>query len=290
VQIALIGALGEIGSNLDHAFHKLNHTVIPFTSRRGAATGEVRELESLTNVLASGQADAVVHAGGPGDHRGDRDWQSTMTQTLAVLESSDIPSILLSTVRVMESASADFADDAVPQPGTPYGQANAECEDIWLDGRNVNRSVLRLANVFARPTRPNSPQERLLPWSLVEEIRETSCLHIRSGGNAVKSFVSPTDIAHALLLMLAGNAPTITTTAPAFTTTLRELSMLTAHVFEEASGIPVDVSFGVETPEGPMCRTSWLAEHGWKTSLRTSDIESEVRSWIHERGVGMSSA
>jgi nucleoside-diphosphate-sugar epimerase len=290
VRIALIGALGEIGLHLDHAFRRLGHTVIPFTSRRGATTGEVRELESLGSLLASGQVEAVVHAGGPGDHRGDRDWQSTMARTLAVLESSDIPSVLLSTIRVMESASADFADEAVAQPGTPYGQANAECEDMWLDGRTVNRSVLRLANVFARPTRPNSPQERLLPWSLLEEIRKTSCLHIRSGGNAVKSFVGPADIAHALLLMLTGNAPAITTTAPAFTTTLGELSMLAAHVFEEVSGHSVDVSFGVNTPERPMCRTSWLTEHGWKTSLQTSDIESEIRSWIHERGVGMSSA
>ena len=289
MRIAVIGALGEIGAHIRNALEQLGITVVPLTSRPGMATGEVMDVRLLPRMLSLGEVDTVVYASGPGDHRKDRDWQPALDDALVALDASTVPSILLSTIRVMEGATTNFADDAPPMPNTPYARANAMCEARWLESAPPHRSVLRLANVFARPNRPQSPQVQLLPWSLIEEVQQTSRLHVRSGAGAVKSFVDPADIARALLLLLHGGAPAITTTAPAFTVTLGDLSAMVARAFRDVANEEVSVSFGADEPEKPQCTESWLTRHGWRSELRLDVIDHEIHGWIQDRGLSSSS-
>lgn len=289
MRIVVIGALGEIGAHVHHALEQLGHTVIPSTSRPKMATGGVVDVRLLPDMLSMGDVDAVVYASGPGDHRKDREWQSTLRNTLAGLSAAPVPSILLSTIRVMEGATTDFVDDAPVAPSTQYGRANALCEALWLESAPSHRSVLRLANVFARPVHRHSPQAQLLPWSLIEEVRQTSQLHVRSGAGAVKSFVDPSDIARGLLLMLKSGSPTITTTAPAFEVTLGELSAMVVRAFREVAQKEVHLSFGADEPEKPRCSESWLAGQGWRSGLGLDIIDHEIRGWIQDLGRSSSS-
>ena len=289
MRIAVIGALGEIGAHTRHALEQLGHTVVPLTTRSRMATGEVMDVRLLPSVLSHGDVDGVVYASGPGDHRKDRDWQSALNDALVALDGSTVPSILLSTIRVMEGATTSFADDAPAMPNTPYARANAMCEALWLESAPPCRSVLRLANVFARPNRPESPQVQLLPWSLIEEVHQTSRLHVRSGPSAAKSFVDPSDIARASLLMLHGGAPAITTTAPAFTVTLGELSAMVVRAFRDVANEEVPVSFGADEPEKPQYTESWLTRQGWRSELRLAAIDHEIRGWIQDRGLSSNS-
>lgn len=280
MRIVLLGALGEVGRSLRTELVARGHDVIAVTGRPDAASADVAWIGELASLPSP---DAVVNASGPGDHRRRSGWHESTAAAAAVVRELDVPAVLLSTIRVMEGATADFDEDAHAVPTTPYGKANAEHERSWLDQAGGGARVLRLANILAVPGDADSPQSRLLPWSLAVEALHAGTVTVRSGPGLRKGFIDAADIAAAVELVVAGPAPVRCATAPAAELSLRELvEAVQAGLADAGLAVPT-ASFGPDGPSAPRCRPGWLASQGWQARLTPGAVRALVASWAAQR-------
>ena len=147
MQIVLFGALGEVGSHLEQSLTKSGHRVVPVSSRPVA--GVVSYTEAL-RLIAAGEIDLVVNAGGRGDRREVDRTGLDAAQALSEIEVPvAIPAILISTTRVLEGDPGVAKESDVGAATTEYAMANLENESAWLSLPTFSSRVLRLTNFFA---------------------------------------------------------------------------------------------------------------------------------------------
>ena len=286
MRIVVVGALGAVGGAVALSLADLGHEVIRVSSRAPFTVGG--PLESVESVpfalteIARGEVDLVIHAGGPGDNRLDRDtWQTTTNLFAACLMESGTRGILLSTTRVFEGHTDNYSENSDANVTTVYAERNARTEEIWLGKGGPSAVVLRLANFFSSPSTIDSPQAALLPWSLVTEALSTGAVGIRSGANFSKEFISALDIATAVLCISSASAvPSVTATVPGLTVSMADFAGVVQRAFARAE-LPVpEVSFGQDSAVAPRCASGWLTQSGWTVGLSLSAIEDAVAMWI----------
>ncbi len=285
MQILLAGATGAVGSSLSRALALQEVRVIPLTSRLGSGTPRgVLDLPAALEALGSGGIDAVVNAAGPGDHRAEQREVEPFSRDLTHGSSrAGVPAVLISTLRVCEGATAALGDDQPTSPTTTYATANADHEEVWMEGDTA--VVLRLANYFCLPRGPESPQRKLLPWSLLVEGWETGHIAVRSEASVTREFVSADDAARAIVAVI-GERPfgRRLATLPGLSLSLRDLVDASIGALA-SSGVPCTASFGQETqPLRPVSTGGWLASRGWESRLSLAEMQRSMRSWLIEWG------
>jgi len=284
VRIVLAGALGEVGSSLRRALVNRGHEVFALSSRAPLSEHpDVLDLNQVRGLVQADAVDAIVNAGGPGDHRSRADSMSGWSQQL-LDACRGVPAILISTTRVLEGFEHRPDEDASGRPLTPYGRANTEHEQMWL--KAPHGRVLRLVNFFCPPTSIDSPQAKLLPWSLLLEGWETGHIGVRSREDTSKEFVDSDDVARAIEVMVAFEPSCRTVVAgPGAVVTLRDLGEASFSSCAKAGWPEVQASFGSESPS-----SSWsmapgcLADHGWSSELTLERMTEEMTRWLIEWG------
>ena len=313
MRILVAGALGEVGRTVSAALADAGHDVVKVSSRAydlgepdllgftealyllrlsrrqgghppvgpvfGGFSGQVRQLTPTP-------VDAVLNCAGRGDRRaGERTGRDATDALADAVQAAGIPSVLISTTRVLEGYDTDHTEDAEPRTRTPYAAANAGNEETWLDRAGTQAHVLRITNYFAAPSTGDSPQAQLLPWSLVTEALDTGHIGVRSGASLAKEFVGAADVAGAVVRVLQSNdAPQIVATIPGATLTMADLVTATQRAFV-ASGRPEPTaSFGPDAPTtAPTIRPGWLAAHGWHGALTGDQVTDVITNWLRAR-------
>lgn len=283
MRILLLGALGEVGDSLNRAFAGRGHEVQAVSSRAAALErDDVISVETAAGVIDRGETDLIVNASGRGDRRESTRAGVESARALADrLAGTEIPAVLISTTRVLEGWATDYAEDADPRATSPYAEANAEHERLWLAAGPATASVLRITNYFCRPQAADSPQSLLLPWSLVTEAVTDGRITVRAGRSMAKEFVNADDVVRAIEVMASSESrPAVCATAPGTMITIGELAHAVSRALVSIGHREPDVTFGVDSPAGPVCLPGWLAEHGWQGGLGLGDVEAEIRAWL----------
>jgi nucleoside-diphosphate-sugar epimerase len=288
MRVIILGAVGEVGQSVARALTARGHFVTPISSRAPLTEfPDIFSVADAVSLLELGDADLLVNCAGRGDRRvSERTGVDATRAIVGALSRSGIPGVLLSTTRVLEGTLGSATEDAQPRPTSDYAKANSENERIWLQARSDGGrlSVLRLTNYFAAPIAADSPQSRLLPWSLVDEAVKNGTITMRSGSQLSKDFVSADDVASALEL-LAGHShsPALCATAPGLPVTLSELADLTATAVATAGLEAPLVTFGPDGEAVSHLGAGWLSSQGWTCTLTPQVMVSVMLEWISPR-------
>jgi nucleoside-diphosphate-sugar epimerase len=189
-------------------------------------------------------------------------------------------------MRVAEGHAQAPRDDLSSRPVTPYAQANAENERVWLGAGGG--PVLRLVNYLCPPAAVDSPQALLLPWSLVVDGARDRRIDVRSGPSEAKEFVSADDAASACVMLLGADAPpSIVSTVPGALFTMRSMAMTAADALVTHGFVRPEVSFGPDGDGVGPSLPGWLAAQGWAVSLSKSGMSSMVSTWVGDRKTGL---
>jgi len=282
MRIVLAGALGEVGRSLHAALTARGHEV-DVTSSRAPIAGkpEVLALDEVTGLVDAGQIDALVHAGGPGDHREIARDVPVWSQQLADV-CSEIPAILISTTRVLEGYEQAVAEDSLGKPLTEYARANTEHEQLWLT--QPRAQVLRLVNYLCIPNGPESPQTKLLPWSLLLEGWSTGEIVVRSGADKAKEFIDAEDVVRAVEALIRQPAPErVVVAGPGAQMSMQTLVEACVLACSLAGRSGVGASFGNETGGSQWSiAPGWLVEQGWASNLTSDRMTEEMTGWLVE--------
>lgn len=282
MQIVLFGALGEVGTHLDHSLTKRGHRVVPVSSR--PIGGAVSYAEAL-HLITAGHIDVVVNAGGRGDRREVDRTGLDAAQALAGREPAlptVIPAILVSTTRVLEGDSGVAHESDPGAATTEYATANLENESAWLSLSAFSARVLRLTNFFAEPVTEFSGQLSLLPWSLVTDALNTGNIQVRSSASVSREFVDSDSIAAAIEVMTAqiAQCPARIATAPGTVMSLLELSECIRQAFVTNSINPPNISFGNEMNAPARVIAGWLESKGWNCTLTPEVVTQSISSYL----------
>ncbi len=284
MRIVLAGALGEVGHSLSGALMARGYDVLPVSSRAPIADApDVLGLAQVSALVAASPVDALIHAGGPGDHRTGRTEVHQWTREL-LATCSDIPAVLVSTTRVLEGYSQTPLEGSLGNPSTAYGQANADHEQLWLS--HANARVLRMVNYFCPPASSTSPQASLLPWSLLLEGWQTGKINVRSGGSTVREFIDAGDAARAVEILI-NEAPgdRVVVAAPGLVATLEQLVRASVRACEAAGRKDVTPTFGEDSSGTPWrMPPGWLTRQGWSHELTLDGMAEELSRWLVEWG------
>ena len=284
MRIVLAGALGEVGSSLRRALVNRGYEVFALSSRAPLIEDpDVLDLNQVRSLVQTGAVDAIVNAGGPGDHRSRAELVNGWSQQL-LNACRGVPAILISTTRVLEGFEDRPSEEASGRPLTAYGRANAEHEQLWLEAPHGR--VLRLVNFFCSPTSINSPQAKLLPWSLLLEGWETGHIGVRSRDDTSKEFVDSDDVARAVEVIVAFEPSCRTIVAgPGAVVTLRDLGEASISACARAGLLEVQASFGTESPNSSWSMApGFLAGQGWTSELTLERMTQQMTQWLVEWG------
>lgn len=284
MQIVLAGALGEVGRSLREALAARGHEVLPVSARAPiAAEPDVLGLSTVSNLVSAGSVDALVHAGGPGDHRTGRDEVHQWTSQL-LAACANIPSVLISTTRVLEGYRKAPSESADGKPSTAYGQANTDHEQLWLT--HPNARILRMVNFFCPPATSTSPQSNLLPWSLLLEGWQSGCITVRSSGSTVREFIDAADASHAAEALINDTPDDrVVVATPGLVATLEELGQASIRACWAVGRSEVTATFGEESSGAPwQLSPGWLTQHGWSSELTLDRMTQEMSRWLVEWG------
>lgn len=288
MRVVLVGALGEVGHSVGAALTRLGHEVLPVSSRSHNVDGSVHSVESAARLIASGDVDLVVHAGGRGDKRGlGPDATGQVVPVTRIIgqacEDSGTRGVLISTVRVLESATEALPGSAPAQCHSDYARANAANETLWLECAPTCGVVLRLANYFCAPMDSDSPQTHLLPWSLVVEAMNSGAITVRSAPEVSREFVDAHDVAAAVITIATDENPAqVCSTIPGLHLSLAELTSSVCEAFTVVGRPVPTVSFGADRAGGPDLLPDWLAEHGWASTLTPPKVTRAIAEWLSE--------
>ena len=287
MRVLLAGATGEVGCGLQQALINRGHAVVPVSSRAPLREHpDVVPLSAAVFALSTRKVDLVVNASGPGDHRGEsRDALGWSTQLLGAV--GDIPAILISSTRVLEGINGTVCESAEPRPASAYGRANAAMEASWL--QNHHASVIRLVNFFGAPLSHDSPQTRLLPWSLLLEGWTTGAVHVRSSPSTTKEFIDA-DEAAAAIEVLATKQPSdrVVVAGPGTSFSMRQLAEAASVAIGEVSGRETATTFGDETSShSTHIQAEWLGNHGWSATLSLKRVREQMTSWLVQWGASI---
>lgn len=244
---------------------------------------DVLDLNQVRSLVQTDAVDAIVNAGGPGDHRSRAELVNGWSQQL-LDACRGIPAILISTTRVLEGFEHRPEEDASGRPLTPYGRANTKHEKLWLEAPHGR--VLRLVNFFCSPTSVDSPQAKLLPWSLLLEGWQTGHIGVRSREDTAKEFVHSDDVARAIEVVVAFEPSRRTVVAgPGAVFTLRDLGEASISSCAKAGWPDVQASFGTESSSSSWSMApGFLADQGWSSELTLERMTEEMTRWLVEWG------
>ena len=276
----MAGARGEVGLSLSEALTNEGHVVTPVSSRISHVGPPVLGLSQASDLIHHGEVELLVIASSRGDHRGVAVSGTNTCEALTpAVSATGLPSVLLSTLRVLEGHTEATHEDAPALPTSDYAQANARNEEVWLKESGPSGSVLRIANYFCVPQGVNSPQNKLLPWSLVTEALESGSITVRSGARTSREFVSASDVGRAILLLATDSPPLrICATLPGHVANMGDLVSDIKEAFSMAGRPDPIASFGIEDVIPTEVAASWLASHGWISTLDRTEIVRGITS------------
>lgn len=284
MRILVAGALGEVGRSVSSSLEGGGHEVVPVSSRALRAGSNAINLVQASELIRNRHVDLVVVASSQGDHRGVATSGTNTCEVLApVVSKTGLPSVLLSTLRVLEGYAQSIHEDSPALPTSGYARANAINEELWLQESGPRGSVLRVANYFCAPQAVDSPQTRLLPWSLVTEALVSGSITVKSGPGTSREFVNDTDVARAIQV-LASETPGagICATLPGYSTNLENLVLLAQQAFSEIGQPVPDSSFGVDNVTPTPVTASWLESQGWRSTLTQKQIVQTIVNWVRK--------
>lgn len=280
MRILVAGARGEVGSSVSNALIIAGHTVVPVSSRISQVGSTAISLTQASDLIYNSEVDLLVVASSRGDYRdANTSGTNTCEALVSVVSQTGLPAVLLSTLRVLEGYAYPIPEDASAFPTSDYAQANAGNEDLWLQESGPSGSVLRVTNYFCVPQGMNSPQSKLLPWSLVTEAGESGSITVRSGPKITREFVSQQDLGQAILLLATERPPSrICATLPGHVTNMEDLVSAVKEAYSMTGRPPPVANFGIEIPVPMMVNASWLASHGWASTLDRDQIVPAIAS------------
>jgi nucleoside-diphosphate-sugar epimerase len=280
MRILMAGARGEVGLSVSEALTNEGHVVTPVSSRISHVGPPLLSLSQASDLIHNGEVDLLVIASSRGDHRGVAVSGTNTCEALTpAVSATGLPSVLLSTLRVLEGHTEATSEDAPASPTSDYAQANARNEEVWLKESGPSGSVLRLANYFCVPQGVNSPQNKLLPWSLMTEAVESGSITVRSGAGTSREFVSASDVGRAILLLATDSPPTrVCATLPGHVANMRDLVLNVKEAFSMTGRPDPLASFGIEDVIPTEVAASWLASHGWISALDRTEIVRGITS------------
>jgi|GEM_PF-1045561 len=282
MRILMAGARGEVGRSVSEALTNEGHVVTPVSSRISHVGPPVLSLSQASDLIHHGEVDLLVIASSRGDHRGVAVSGTNTCEALTpAVSATGLPSVLLSTLRVLEGHTEATSEDAPASPTSDYARANALNEEIWLKDSEPSGSVLRIANYFCVPQGVNSPQNKLLPWSLMTEAVESGSITVRSGPRTSREFVSPSDVGQALLLLATDSPPSrICATLPGHVANMGDLVLDVKEAFSITGRPDPAASFGIEDVIPTQVSASWLAARGWTSTLDRAQIVRGITSQL----------
>jgi nucleoside-diphosphate-sugar epimerase len=285
VRVLLAGALGEVGASLEQALEASRHEVVRMSARAPLdGRPDVVGISEALSLILSGDVSGIVNASGPGDRRSEaRQADTASDEIVAAASRAGIPAVLLSTTRVLEGYQHPPEEDAVPSPLSSYARANANHENVWL--RYPNARVLRLVNFFGSPQGADSPQSKLLPWSLLTEGWATGYITVRSGRGAVKDFVDAAAVADAVELLFRSQAePKVMATIPGVRISMEDLAQAVSAAVSATGRAEPLVSFGHDDAPASPPASGWLAGEGWKCRTTLPEMTEAMTRWLIEWG------
>lgn len=284
MRILVAGALGEVGRSVSSSLEGEGHEVVPVSSRAPRAGSNALSLVQASELIRNRHVDLVVVASSQGDHRGVATSGINTCEVLApVVSESGLPSVLLSTLRVLEGYAQSIHEGSPALPTSDYARANAINEKLWLQESGSRGSVLRVANYFCAPQAVDSPQTRLLPWSLVTEALVFGSITVKSGPGTSREFVNDTDVARAIQVLAAATPEAgICATLPGYPTNLDNLVTLVQKAFSEIGRPALESSFGVDNVTPTPVTASWLESQAWRSSLSQKEIVQTIVDWVRK--------
>ena len=282
MHIVVLGGAGEVGSAVAAHFAMHDHTVTKVSSRPIMAQQGFLSIDDAAGIICAKKVSLVVNASGPGDIRGSNDaWISRASAVAQACRASRTPSVLISTTRVMEGYEQDYEENDPPQPRTEYGRGNALSEALWLEHAGDQATVIRATNVFLEPSYRDSPQTRLLPWSLVLEGVERGEIVIRSSRSSIKYFISIADLCSAIeTVHQTQQNPRVVVTTPAISLTLSQLTDIAQRAIQNTLGWDISARFGIDETRALRCESGWLHEHQWESKLDPCLLQARMESWL----------
>lgn len=284
MRILVAGALGEVGRSVSNSLESGGHQVVPVSSRAPRPGANALSLVQGCELIRNRQVDLVVVASSQGDHREAATSGINTCELLApVVCESGLPSVLLSTLRVLEGYAHSIHEDAPAHPTSDYARANANNEKLWLQESGPRGSVLRVANYFCAPQAVDSPQTRLLPWSLVTDALVVDSITVKSGPGTSREFVSDTDVARAIQVLAAETPEArICASLPGYPTNLENLVSLVQRACSEVGRSAPDSRFGVDNSTPTPVTASWLESQGWESTLSDKEIVQTIVDWVRK--------
>ena len=282
MHIVVLGGAGEVGSAVAAHFAMHDHTVTKVSSRPMMAQHGFMSIDDAARLVCTNKASLVVNASGPGDIRGSNHaWISRASAVAEACQASKTPSVLISTTRVMEGYEQDYEENDPPRPRTEYGRGNALSEAFWLEHAGDRATVIRATNVFLEPSHRDSPQTRLLPWSLVLEGVERGEIVIRSSRSSIKYFISIADLCSAIeIVHQTQPIPRVVVTTPAISLTLSQLTDIAQRAIQNTLGWDISTRFGSDEAKARRCESGWLSEHHWESKLDPCLVQAGMESWL----------
>jgi nucleoside-diphosphate-sugar epimerase len=111
------------------------------------------------------------------------------------------------------------------------------------------------------------------------EAVESGSITVRSGAGTSREFVSASDVGRAILLLATDSPPTrVCATLPGHVANMRDLVLNVKEAFSMTGRPDPLASFGIEDVIPTEVAASWLASHGWISTLDRTEIVRGITS------------
>ncbi len=267
------------------------------TAGRRSADDVQLDLLKPDSVIGSAIPDGVdvcVHAAAANEvscrHDPVAAYTANVTATRALLraaESAGIRNLVyLSTFHVFGRPCGDLDEDVAPLPENDYGMTHWMAEQAFLmHGRRTDArvSILRPANLFGEPVDWDTFNRwTLAPFDFARQAVKYGVVRLLSDGAPVRSYVSISYLAQAVLAAVSGLLPA-TTHLAGEVWSMAALAELCARIAREVTAREIGVSFGKadlgELPYRFLSR-HWPAEAGGTDCDMSAFIRSVVSSLL----------
>ena len=287
-RVLVLGGLGQVGQAIVGALREADRTVTVASQRMRPSDENalVVSVDTALQLLSRNEFDLAIYASTPGDYRKCvTSGPDSLRATAVACAMAKVPAVLISSTRVLEGYRIPISEGAEPLPSTAYGKRNALAEHEWQSISKDHLKVLRVSNAFLSPTPGvNSPQEKLLPWSLIDEGLVAGHIRFVTRHDSYRVFVSGKDIGEAcLLLALSSGHVGPLATLPGMQITNADWYRMVQRIWPGVLGAAPTVEFGEELSTGARITASSLKDLGWKSSLTWDHIDQAASRWLLSR-------
>ena len=305
MRVLITGGFGYLGGRIGQHLESIGHSVI-LASRKlrpvpdwctgsKIATINWDDFESI-NAACAGN-DAIIHTAGMNaaaclnNPKLCIQFRENATKNLliAAAQNSVQKFFYVSSAHVYRQPLSGTINEASPTTNNhPYALSHKVAEKSVLQshiGGNVNAFVVRLANGFGAPTRPDADCWTLFTNQLIREIVLSRTMTIKGNSHDARNFVTMTDICRAFAFMLADKRSY--KSCPIINIGDRNMSLLEKaelieEVYFETSTMPIDFDKGrFPDTEGNLQKLEFQSNVIRSLGFQPlSDFRGELRSMI----------